>query len=83
MGPYLTYHLGGGSGGIEYIMRHIGVAKEEWLKTMAKWTRTPDSAVENAVKGVAEMRLVKEKTYEELESYRDEKLIQLLKIVGS
>ena len=23
MGPYLTYHLGGGSGGIEYIMKHI------------------------------------------------------------
>jgi 3-hydroxypropionate dehydrogenase (NADP+) len=83
MGPYLTYHLGGGSGGIEYIMRHIGVSKEEWLKTMAKWTRTPDSAVEKAVKGVSEMRLVQEKTYEELESYRDEKLVQLLKIVGS
>jgi len=24
MGPYLTYHLGGGAGGIEYLMRHIG-----------------------------------------------------------
>jgi len=83
MGPYLTYHLGGGSGGIEYIMRHIGVSKAEWLETMAKWTRTPDSAVEKAVRGVSEMRLVKEKTYEELESYRDERLVQLLKILQS
>jgi len=83
MGPYLTYHLGGGSGGIEYIMRHIGVGKAEWLETMAKWTKTPDSAVKKAVRGVSEMRLVKEKTYEELESYRDEKLVQLLKILSS
>jgi len=83
MGPYLTYHLGGGSGGLEYIMRHIGVSKAEWLETMAKWTRTPDSAVEKAVRGVSEMRLVKEKTYEELESYRDERLVQLLKIIRS
>jgi hypothetical protein len=35
------------------------------------------------VRGVSEMRLVKEKTYEELESYRDERLVQLLKILQS
>ncbi len=27
MGPVLTYHLGGGAGGLRYLMDHIGVAK--------------------------------------------------------
>ena len=27
MGPILTYHLGGGAGGLRYLMDHIGVAK--------------------------------------------------------
>ncbi len=42
MGPYLTYHLGGGKGGIEYLLKHIDVSKAKWLETMAKWTETPD-----------------------------------------
>jgi len=81
MGPYLTYHLGGGPGGIEYLMRHIGASKSTWLETMAKWTVTPESAVENAIKGVAEMEIVKEKSFEELEHWRDEKLVELLKLL--
>jgi carnitine 3-dehydrogenase len=27
MGPIMTYHLGGGAGGLRYLMDHIGVAK--------------------------------------------------------
>lgn len=79
MGPYLTYHLGGGKGGIEYLMRHIGVKKAAWLETMAKWTVTPESAVEKAVEGVEEM--VSGKTLEELERWRDGYLVALNKLV--
>ena len=79
MGPYLTYHLGGGAGGIEYLMRHIGESKATWLETMAKWTVTPDSAVEKAIEGVGDM--VGGKSYEELESWRDERLAKLLKLL--
>ncbi|MFP3950692.1 MAG: 3-hydroxyacyl-CoA dehydrogenase NAD-binding domain-containing protein [Candidatus Bathyarchaeia archaeon] len=79
MGPYLTYHLGGGSGGIEYLMRHIGVKKEEWLKTMAKWTRTPESAIQKAIEGVNEM--IGDKSVGELEAWRDEHLISLNKLL--
>jgi 3-hydroxypropionate dehydrogenase (NADP+) len=79
MGPYLTYHLGGGKGGIEYLMRHIGVKKAAWLETMAKWTVTPESAVEKAIKGVGEM--VGGKTLEELEMWRDGYLVALNKLV--
>jgi 3-hydroxypropionate dehydrogenase (NADP+) len=79
MGPYLTYHLGGGKGGIEYLMRHIGVKKAAWLETMAKWTVTPESAVEKAIEGVNEM--VGGKTLEELERWRDGYLVALNKLV--
>lgn len=79
MGPYLTYHLGGGKGGIEYLMRHIGVKKAAWLETMAKWTVTPESAVEKAIEGVEEM--VRGKTLEELERWRDGYLVALNKLV--
>ena len=81
MGPYLTYHLGGGSGGIEYLIRHIGVPKASWLETMAKWTVTPESAVEKAVSGVAEMETVRERSMEALERWRDERLVELLRLL--
>lgn len=79
MGPYLTYHLGGGAGGIEYLMRHIGASKSTWLETMARWTVTPESVIEKAVQGVNEM--VGDKTLEELEAWRDERLAELLKLL--
>ena len=81
MGPYLTYHLGGGPGGLEYLMRHIGPAKSEWLESMANWTVTPEPAIERAISGVGEMKLVREKPFEELEKWRDERLVRLLKIL--
>lgn len=83
MGPYLTYHLGGGSGGIEYLIRHIGVPKAAWLETMAKWTETPESAIERAVKGVEEMDIVHEMSLEELERWRDRQLVKILGLLWS
>jgi len=79
MGPYLTYHLGGGKGGIEYLMRHIGVRKADWLETMAKWTVTPESAITKAINGVNDM--VGQNTTEELERWRDEHLISLYNLL--
>ncbi|MCW3979706.1 MAG: 3-hydroxyacyl-CoA dehydrogenase family protein [Candidatus Bathyarchaeota archaeon] len=79
MGPYLTYHLGGGAGGIEYLMRHIGASKSTWLETMAEWTVTPESVIEKAIQGVNEM--VGDKPLEELEAWRDERLVELLKLL--
>ncbi len=79
MGPYLTYHLGGGKGGIEYIMDHIGTSKAKWLKTMANWTEYPDTVKEKAVDGVNEM--VGDKSLEELEAWRDQYLIALNKLL--
>ena len=81
MGPYLTYHLGGGKGGIRYIMDHIGVQKTEWLKTMAKWTEFPEPMKEKAVDGVHDM--VGDMSLEELEAWRDRYLIALNRLLWS
>lgn len=75
MGPFLTYHLGGGKGGIEYLMRHIGTQKNEWLKTTASWTEFPKSVTEKAVAGVEKM--VDNMSLEELETWRDRYLLAL------
>ncbi len=79
MGPYLTYHLGGGEGGIEYLMDHIGVKKQEWLKDMARWTEFPAGVKDKAVQGVDE--LVGDMSLEELEAWRDQYLISLNKLL--
>lgn len=79
MGPFLTYHLGGGSGGIEYFLDHIDISKAEWLKTMAKWNVTPRSAVRKAIEGVSTM--IGDLTTEELEEWRDRYLVQLLRLL--
>ena len=81
MGPYLTYHLGGGKGGIKYIMDHIGTSKAEWLKTMAQWTEYPEAVKEKAIEGVDEM--VGDMPLEELEAWRDQYLIALNKLLWS
>ena len=81
MGPYLTYHLGGGKGGIKYLMDHIGVKKQEWLKDMAQWTEFPESVKAKAVDGVNDM--VGDMSLEELEAWRDQNLIALNKLLWS
>jgi hypothetical protein len=73
--------LGGGSGGIEYLMRHIGSSKTAWLETMAKWTVTPESVVDKAIRGVEDMVMVQGKPFEELERWRDERLVELLRLL--
>jgi 3-hydroxypropionate dehydrogenase (NADP+) len=81
MGPYLTYHLGGGKGGIRYLMDHIGDKKTEWLRSMANWTEFPVSVKEKAIEGVQDM--VSDTSLEELEAWRDEYLIALNKLLWS
>jgi len=69
MGPHLTYHLGGGPGGIEH-----------WFETFGKAFFSP-SAAKKVIEGVKEMEIVKTKSMEELVRWRDKKLVELLKII--
>ena len=50
---------------------------------METWTTIPPSAVKKVVNGVNEMDIVLTKTIEEINKWRDEKLIRILKILRS
>ena len=70
MGPHLTYHLGGGPGGIEHFFEVFG-----------KYYNFRPSAVKKVIEGVKETEIVRTKSTEELVRWRDEKLVELLKIL--
>lgn len=81
MGANLTYHLGGLPGGIEYFIDHLGPAYSMWWRSMDPWTSIPHSAAKKVVEGVQQMEAVRTKTSEELTRWRDEKLVELLKVI--
>ncbi len=73
MGPFMTYHLGGGPGGLRHYMDHLGPSQ------MRRWqdlgTPTVDEELtRRAVEGVA--REAAGRSVEELERERDEALIR-------
>jgi carnitine 3-dehydrogenase len=41
MGPHLTFHLAGGTGGIEHFMNHLAVAVESWWPDLGAPELTP------------------------------------------
>jgi len=80
MGQHLIYHLGGGEGGIEYFIDHLGPAFEGWWKSMATWTSLPQEAKSILVEGVKEE--IKGKNLTEVTQWRDEKLVKLLNVIN-
>ncbi|MEM3550293.1 MAG: 3-hydroxyacyl-CoA dehydrogenase NAD-binding domain-containing protein [Candidatus Bathyarchaeia archaeon] len=68
MGPFLTYHLGGGPGGIDEFF-------EKYRMGLSA------SVVEKIIRGVKEEEIVRTRSMDELIRWRDEKLIELLKIL--
>ena len=81
IGPHLSYHLGGGKGGIEYFLDHLGPAMESRWKSLAKWTTLPSSARKKLIEGIRNYKVLKEKSAEELAKWRDKKLVEILKIL--
>jgi len=82
MGPFLTYHLGGGEGGLEYFFsRGFGYGANEWMHTLAKYDKFPYTGVIKAVQQMKEYQSIKGKTFQELSRWRDEKLISLIKLL--
>ena len=79
MGQHLIYHLGGGEGGMEHFIDHIGPAFEDWWKSMATWTSLPPEAKNILVGGVKEE--LRGKSLTEVTQWRDEKLIRLWKVI--
>ncbi len=77
MGQHLIYHLGGGEGGYEYFIEHIGKEFEKYK--MASWTKIPEEAKKAIISGVKEA--LGGRSLDELIQWRDEKLVELLKVI--
>ena len=77
MGQHLIYHLGGGEGGYEYFIDHIGKEFEKYQTV--SWTKIPEDAKEAIISGVKDS--LSGRSLSELTQWRDEKLVKLLKII--
>ena len=79
MGPHMIYHLGGGAGGMDHFIDHFAPAVKVWWESLATWTTLPPEAKTMLVDGLkAEMG---DRTLSDMNRWRDERLIQLLKIL--
>ena len=85
MGPNLTYHLGGGTQGIQGLIKHIGPSVELWWDDMAVWKKMPAGWAEVAQEGVlremANRPPEQGLTNEEIARWRDDGLIEILKFL--
>lgn len=79
MGPHMIYNLGGGEGGMDHFIDHFAPAVKVWWDSLATWTTLPPEAKGLLVDGLrAEMG---DQTISDMNRRRDEKFIQLLKIL--
>ena len=84
MGPILTLHLGGGESGAKGLCEKINDSSNLWLKDMASWdtipSEWPDIAQAGALKEIENRPAELGKTTQELIEFRDNMLIELLKL---
>ncbi|WP_018259782.1 3-hydroxyacyl-CoA dehydrogenase NAD-binding domain-containing protein [Methylobacterium sp. WSM2598] len=76
MGPHMTYHLGGGPGGIAHYLAHLGPSQERRWASLGRPALTPEVRAA-IVAGVAEEAAGL--SVAELEARRDRALIEILK----
>jgi 3-hydroxyacyl-CoA dehydrogenase len=76
MGPHMTYHLGGGPGGIEHYLTHLGPSQVRRWASLGNPTLSP-KVQKQIVEGVAEE--AGDRSIQELEKRRDRALLEILK----
>jgi carnitine 3-dehydrogenase len=76
MGPHMTYHLGGGPGGIEHYLSHLGPSQVRRWASLGNPTLSPE-VQKQIVEGVAEE--AGDRSIQELEERRDRALLKILK----
>jgi carnitine 3-dehydrogenase len=79
MGQHLIYHLGGGEGGYDYFIKHIGKAFGDIWKDMATWNEISDDAKIKLVQGMDEVMAGKKLS--DVAQWRDKKIVGLLKTI--
>ena len=77
MGPHLTFHLAGGSGGMKHFLDHLAGPMGTWWADLGRPELTPEVRA-TLVEGV--QAEAAGRTIAELESGRDRTLLELLKI---
>lgn len=77
VGAHMAYHLGGGAGGIEHYLQHLGPSQERRWKTLGNPRLTPDLCAK-LVAGIAEEAAGR--SIEDLETERDAKLMAALQL---
>ncbi len=79
VGPFLRIHLAGG--GVERFIENFSQSYRHRWETMETWTSIPPSAEKKMVRAVREMEVIRTKTLEEINHWRDGMLVKLLNIV--
>lgn len=79
MGQHLIYHLAGGEEGMEHFIDHLGPPIEVLWQNLATWTTLPSETKNVLVEGVKEEMIGQ--SIAEVNQWRDEKLIKLLKVI--
>lgn len=80
MGPFLTFHLAGGDGGIRHFVDHLTDAYNAWFADLGTERLTPELA-ERVVEGVT--AAVGERSVEGLAAERDAFLVALRKLADA
>ena len=80
MGPFLTLHLGGGPKGLKYHIDTIQHGFNEYWKSMNDWKEIPYHAVLKVIKEMEQTPIIKEKNFQDIVRWRDNKLAKMLKI---
>nr|WP_297457624.1 3-hydroxyacyl-CoA dehydrogenase NAD-binding domain-containing protein [uncultured Halomonas sp.] len=79
MGPHLTYHLGGGEGGIRHYLEHLGDSQQRRWESLGKPSLSADLK-DRIADGVVEE--AQGRSIEELAADRDRKLVAAIKALG-
>jgi 3-hydroxypropionate dehydrogenase (NADP+) len=79
MGPLLRAHLAGD--GIERFFTNYSQSYRARWESMATWHAISPRAENANIKSVNEMKVVRTKSLDEIKSWRDEKLVKILRII--
>ncbi len=80
MGPFLTIHLGGGPGGLKHQIDNIQQAISDLYNSMDDWKFIPYHAAKKAIEEVMDLPMIKEKSFQEIVKWRDDKLVKILEL---
>jgi len=81
-GVFLTYHLGGGPGGMRHFLESLRESFKLRWRDLAKWSDYPQGSFERILEQMDNYKTLKKFTYEELTRWRDEKIARILKLVS-